>query len=364
VLAPLQKVAESLESPQILDVEQPARRRPLHALTTLRFVAAMYVVLFHCEIKDLFPNAILIRHFFQSGYTGVSLFFVLSGFILTYNYPVVTDRVKFWISRFARVYPVYLLAMLAALPAVVLRLEGLHNLRLWVSIPESLLLLQSWDPQTAFLINSPSWTLSVEALFYAVFPFLLPVVTRASRWAVTAFIACSLVVALIPAIATGSSREWWTTVFMGALPVLRIGPFVVGIVAGIRYRREGSGREMALWVGLAASILLLVLYPPHYLSPARDAILSVTFAALVYGLADVKWVVLTHPFALLLGEISFGIYILQQPVGWAMRVLSQALIHRNLTENTPIYVFVLLVASYLSYRFVEMPCRIWIRQFS
>src|ERR1035437_982751 len=86
---------------------------PLRALTSLRFFAAMYVVLFHESHNPghivLFPLA---ARFVASGFTAVTLFFVLSGFILAYNYDRIRSRREFWISRFARIYPVYFLSLL------------------------------------------------------------------------------------------------------------------------------------------------------------------------------------------------------------------------------------------------------------
>ncbi len=359
----LQNVAASLESPEVAAIEQPKRRQPLYALTSLRFIAAMYVVIYHRGFADLFVTTSPLNHFFHSGYTGVTLFFVLSGFILAYNYAEVTDRTRFWVARFARVYPVYLLAFLLALPSAVQAMWHSHNPRLWASVPEALLLLQAWDPKTSFLINGPSWTLSVEAFFYLVFPFILLSLTRASRRMIALLLAVDLLVALIPALATDPGwRMWWTTVFLGALPLLRVGTFIVGIVAGVRYRNRGPAARWVLWVGVVSTLLLLVQNPPMYLSSVRDTLLSLSFGFLVYGLANVGWAGLTHPLARLLGEISYGIYILQMPVSWVMRRAGEALVHRDLSVNTPLYIAVLLMVSYLSYRFMETPARVWIRR--
>ena len=359
----LESVATGLEPPQIREIEQEARRPPLHALTTLRFFAAMYVVFLHCGFENYFPPTSYLSHFFHSGYTGVTLFFVLSGFILTYNYPVVPDRLKFWISRFARIYPVYLLAFLLSLPAVVGQLLVAHYPRLWWGIPGSLLLVQAWDPKTATLINSPAWTLSVEAFFYALFPFLLPVLTRASRWAIATILCLDVLIALIPVIASDpGSRMWWADVLNGQLPLLRLGPFVVGVVAGLWYRNNLSSSVRFFWVGLAASLVLLFQHPPMYLMPIRDMGLSLSYCAIVYGLTNVKWVILTHPVALLLGEISYGVYILQRPVNRLMHLAGKIFGHWDPTSSTPLYLAVLLVFSYFSYRYIETPSRVWIRK--
>ena len=103
---------------------QCAQVRELRSLTGVRAFAALWVLCFHSGISGLphvpSPLAALIN----VGYSAVSLFFVLSGFILTYNYlprgGSPTSRQAFGtyaVARGARIYPVYLLAM--ALAAIV-----------------------------------------------------------------------------------------------------------------------------------------------------------------------------------------------------------------------------------------------------
>src|ERR1035437_477263 len=96
-------------------VEVRHKLPPIKSLTSLRFFAAIYVVLFHESANPghfvFFPLA---ARFVASGFTAVTLFFVLSGFILAYNYDRIRSRREFWISRFARIYPVYFLSLLPA----------------------------------------------------------------------------------------------------------------------------------------------------------------------------------------------------------------------------------------------------------
>src|SRR6185437_10634847 len=85
------------------------------------FFAAMQVVVFHFAQIRVENAPLPIRNLVASGYTGVSLFFVLSGFILAYNY---LDKDLSWrggarfflIARFARIYPVYALGLLVSIP--------------------------------------------------------------------------------------------------------------------------------------------------------------------------------------------------------------------------------------------------------
>jgi len=72
-----------------------ARRPVLNALTGIRFIAALYVVLFHyldpARLDLALPAHFAVYHLVRYGYVGVSVFFVLSGFVLAYNYPTFED---------------------------------------------------------------------------------------------------------------------------------------------------------------------------------------------------------------------------------------------------------------------------------
>src|ERR1700694_3045638 len=95
-------------------------RSHLAALSGLRFVAALHVALFH-ESSGLFTFAPIADRIVGTGFIGVQIFFVLSCFIRAYTYadtsaPLAIDGASFWVARFARVYPVYILSLLVALP--------------------------------------------------------------------------------------------------------------------------------------------------------------------------------------------------------------------------------------------------------
>ena len=142
-------------------------------LTSLRFVFALMVFAAHCYVID--PH---FSHFlYKEGFVGVSFFFVLSGFIIAYNYQqkfqqnAVTKR-EFWVARFARVYPLHIATLLLSL------LTGGALLAMnWDTVLKfcsQLFLVHPFVPQVDyfFSFNSPSWSLGCEQLFYLLFPFL------------------------------------------------------------------------------------------------------------------------------------------------------------------------------------------------
>lgn len=87
----------------------------IDTLTSLRFIFALMVFGAHCYVIDDFFDA----HFFKEGFVGVSFFFVLSGFILSYNYreKLLERRISrrtFWVARIARIYPLHWLTLFVA----------------------------------------------------------------------------------------------------------------------------------------------------------------------------------------------------------------------------------------------------------
>lgn len=160
-----------------MDVQPSPTASSLAQLTSLRFFAALHVLAFHSV--QLTEAPALVTNFVNNGYLSVSFFFILSGFILTHSYvDKMSDRHdfrRFAIARFARTYPVYLLALVVALPQIT---QPFDNPLMALA---TLGLIQAWCPPTSmngFFWNSPGWTLSVEFFFYLAFPLLLHLFSR------------------------------------------------------------------------------------------------------------------------------------------------------------------------------------------
>ena len=146
----------------------------INALTSLRFIFALMVFGAHCYIiEELFDT-----HFFKEGFVGVSFFFVLSGFIISYNYQNrlaehITTKRSFWVARIARIYPLhwFTLFLSIVLGGYVIYDGGWDWCKHFLA---SLTLTQAYIPHADyfFSFNSPSWSLCCEQLFYFCFPFL------------------------------------------------------------------------------------------------------------------------------------------------------------------------------------------------
>lgn len=153
-------------------VRLTASRKPLPALTGIRFLAAMQVVFFHFgssfALRHNFPHPL--GNFLANGWIAVSLFFILSGFILSYTYTGQIEapggKRRFWAARFARIYPVYVMSLILMIP---------FQSSLPIGVASTVVLMvQAWNPTHPELLyawNLTAWTLSIEAFFYLVFPF-------------------------------------------------------------------------------------------------------------------------------------------------------------------------------------------------
>lgn len=158
-----------------------ASRPLIAALTGIRALAAAWVVLdhFQTQIFDLLPVSRFLKQYIEGGYLGVEVFFVLSGFILAYNYSERFAELRkgqyldFIVLRIARIYPVHLVSLLF-LGLLFVAASALHFSINAIYTPPNFLanvfLLQAVPP--FFALNGPAWSICAEFAAYLAFPFL------------------------------------------------------------------------------------------------------------------------------------------------------------------------------------------------
>jgi peptidoglycan/LPS O-acetylase OafA/YrhL len=370
-------------------------RPALASLTGLRFVAAIAVVLYHLPTK---PGASAVASRLMGfGYLGVSLFFVLSGFILTYTYvdpdgaTLRASRRDFWWARVARVYPAYALALLFSLPIFlvfrVMLVAPASRPPVLLSATLTPLLLQAWWPSTATQWNTPGWSLSVEVFFYAVFPFGAVWLARrrnATRAAVLVWMACLAVPAAYLAFATrvgvdasGSGDYFWVQAIKFN-PMAHLGELAVGAGAGLLFLRRRaatcvSTRAFA-WSVTAALIAVAVIaaktsWLPYLL--CHNGLLAPVWAALVLALASGRGPAVrmlgSRPMVRL-GEASYALYLFHSPLLGYHQLLRGFLRLRAPGLTTPAwlqasaFLVTAIALSLLVFRRVEEPARRAIRR--
>jgi peptidoglycan/LPS O-acetylase OafA/YrhL len=360
-------------------------RVELPQLTGLRFLAAGSVVLFHLQFYSLsgVPGPVL--RVAAYGNASVGLFFILSGFILTYTYLGSSGRLdkrRFWFSRFARIYPVYLLALLIAAPVDIrseLSRQSAHALpELLASLLSTPFLLQAWIPQVALSWDAPSWSLSAEAFFYALFPFVAPRLMRLSvRRASLVFVGLWVAALTGPFVydfifpnrvsAAGPTGDPWL-LFVGYNPLARLPEFVLGIIVARLFLARPRDARPALngilsGVVLAALLGLCLTVPNLPFLVVNNGLFDPLFALLVYGLATESGLiarVFSTRAIVFLGGASYALYLLHWP---AIEMLSRTVHLAGMSQLVLLFGFAVsvIIAAAVTFRIVEQPARAALR---
>ncbi len=344
-------------------------RPALRALTGVRFFAALHVVFFHYA-----PGLpLLLRNVAANGYMAVGLFFILSGFVLTYNYagrPLNTR--KFLVARFARIYPAYLLGFVLIGPAVVVRLLHSDPRRLAAAGLAAGGMVQGWFPGLALAWNGPGWSLSNEVFFYLLFPAILPAVFRLSPRGLWMVAAACWAAALAPPLAQLALHGGAHAEAVMYMPVFRLAEFVLGVAAGAGYLRRGPESRLAAGP-VSVTLAVFATLSPFFVHPVlRGALAAPLFAALVYTLASGGGMLgrlLSWRPVFALGNASYAIYILQSPLMAWFLLVSQGVSAGGRREAVgwggfASYTLILTAASLACYAWLETPARRWIQSWS
>ncbi len=357
-------------------------RPRLPALTSLRFFAAFHVVIFHFQAMQIFIGPVWFQKLSSIGYVGVSFFFVLSGFILVYTYagrPMVLKN--FWRARFARIYPAYAFSLLVTAPfffyaVLTMNIPFFVWAKAHLKLASALVLslLHAWVPPAALTWNAVAWSLSVEAFFYVLFPFLLLVLVRRSQpqllliaavsW-LTSLVFSGSYVVLNPDRLSIVNADVLGAFWLNALkfnPLARLPEFLLGMACGflfLRSRRESKLASLLVLSGIAA-LLVVVYFSAVIPYPIlHTALHAPAFAAIVYGFAlRPNWgMILENRWLVLCGDASYSLYLLHSMiVGMYFHSTTGQLRYQS---PMGILVFVLIAVSIsaLVYRFIEEPAR-------
>ncbi len=354
----------------------------LDQITFTRFIAALTVVFFHYG-QSVFPaNIPFLFENVTAGPIAVGYFYALSGFIMAIAYYQIDksnqkaiSKKKYWLARFARIYPVYLLALLLIAAA---KYKGLAEN--WAELPLHLFLLQSWLPGYPITLNTPGWSLSVEAFFYLCFPFLLIWVYKVGTKPLILFTVILWLVTQTILLIQLNSAEYAPKThlhdFIYYNPLMHLNSFVAGILCGIYLKKNAtnvpSNTSNTLWLVLSFALIFLLIWSRPQLEllfgiklAFTNGLLAPAFLLFIVLLAKNKGIiakVFSLSWLVLLGEASYSLYILQKPVHG---IYDKLVVPRlPLSEGMHFYIFLvlLIIISILSYKLFETPMRKAIRQ--
>lgn len=176
------------------------------------------------------------NRFFRFAHTGVDLFFVLSGYVFgPYLFGKELSLVTFWLRRFFRIYPLYLLALMIYIGQKHLNGDPL----LYVLEHLSFSFFQS--KTMAFYYNPPFWSLPAEVEFYLLLPLFAFAIKRWPLAGISFFVIALLIRGLLGQLADFSNSNQWFIV-LHHLPGLAI-EFSLGIGLWRLIRNLDRGSE-------------------------------------------------------------------------------------------------------------------------
>lgn len=338
-------------------------------LTSLRFFFALMVFFSHLSFLQHSKYKVLTHFFdfvFSEGHIGVSFFFILSGFILAYNYQ---DRIlknkkskrKFYQARIARILPLHILTFILALPFTY-NLFFEHQF-LWISQAiTNLTLTQSYIPfePIYYSFNAPSWSISDEMFFYFAFPFLI---FLAYRFKTYKYFLLLIIITTIPflTLVIPEKYDYWTFYIN---PFVRIIDFILGIfvfnIYQVVLRKENTINYN--FIEISAILLFVIFFIGHY------------WIAIVWRYSFYYWIpmsylifcfsfqkgflskILSNKIFIHLGEISFGFYMFHQLViRYFYAVNSEFLFLENDILITIILFLISFIVSHYSFILFEKP---------
>jgi peptidoglycan/LPS O-acetylase OafA/YrhL len=329
-----------------------------------RFAAALFVVFFHFGkntplIADRAWSPILL-----SGPLAVSYFYVLSGFIMATVYRSIELK-KFgiyWLNRFARLYPLYLLVLCWFAYA-----------QPWTrtDLALGLFLIQAWVPGHALSMTVLGWSLSIEIAFYLVFPWVM---VFARRIGTVRFACCSISfwlvsqasVTLLSYILQRNVSQWLIDLTF-YFPASHLNSFLIGMTAALLTSKWAPPMWLAAFVAATSLITsgFLILHVPglsRFNIVVEDGLHAPLFAAFVASIVKINSRVMRSRLSVLLGDISYAVYISQLAV---MLILHKYLRLGSTPKNgyeLSLFLAVLFIFSFLMYVTFESPARAAIRR--
>jgi peptidoglycan/LPS O-acetylase OafA/YrhL len=334
-------------------------------------LAALWVIMLHFRYGPL-AEQMPLSFLFAKGFLGVPVFFILSGFILSYTYAGKASGVtwtgatlrSYLVARFARIYPVYIVILLA-FPIAFLPLG------IWPPLkPDTLetfflsvFMIQSWGFTKNLVWNQSAWSVSSEFFCYLIFPglmIILAYVPRVLSWPLLA-IGSYAILTRQPEAALLSV---WPSAAQDAPVLLMTLHFFWLFVLGCLVFRAFDSHCIRIGPAVSSGAIAAAFGSIVWLATmdGTDAWICLAMAALIYliaaGSGPLRGTLGWRPFVYL-GEISYSLYLIHEPAREAMYWVAK-------TRSLPFWLelAILIVTASVLFHAVEQPCRRLIRRWA
>jgi peptidoglycan/LPS O-acetylase OafA/YrhL len=348
-------------------------------LTGIRAIAAFMVFITH---YNHFEKGTFVHSFFSQFYTGVSIFFVLSGFLITYRYYDRYQWKKGWFltyirNRVARIYPVYFL--LTTMTFLVFLITDLHKdsqftsrqivtNSLWVYFT-NITFIRGFLHDLIFSLVPQGWSLSVEEFFYFSAPITWLLIRRRFNML---YQTLALLVAGLMLVYIGKHIHFYgffdTEVFMLKFTYFgKAFQFFAGMWLAFQIQKGAAKPLLNInktYTGLGLTILIIAgiavgwehqqLYVTIFLD---NVVLSFAIALFFWGLITEKsWVsdFLSTPIMRLLGRSSYAFYMIHVGV-------SQQFLENYISRNVFVQFVLLNLLAIAVYKWIETPMMLLIK---
>lgn len=360
----------------------------LNALTPMRGLAALWVVLFHIDVSIYYRElgALLPREetgIIAQGYLWVDFFFLLSGFIITHVYGntltqqpgLQTIRSFLW-ARFTRLYPLHLVTTLVlvlialCIPKYLPQLidGSWHSFMNWKMLPLHLLMVNAMTNYHALSWNIPAWSIGAEWVTYMLSLGLFPLFYQRGRRVMIVSLGLSAI-ALVSLVYLHPTQSLDITYDLGVLRCLF--EFILGTGLYHFYQKR-TGAPLLQEDVTGILILIFIALSFHFHLP--DLLLLPLFSLLILAIAYNQsrlHRLLEKPLLRYLGDISYSIYLVHGiwfSIFWfTLPILKESYQIDTLSplwRLTYIFVFMILTlgTAHLTYHQVELKARSWLRR--
>jgi peptidoglycan/LPS O-acetylase OafA/YrhL len=321
-------------------------KQELRPLTGIRFIAAFYVFIFHAHLHAHLNVPWRVEALVLQGPLGVNLFFLLSGFLLTYRHAsdFPDGQLRGWLyyrgflfKRFSRIYPVYFLGLLSSLLLGVVVAAKQNMLVVLLNA----VLLQSYVwPLAMQWYGSMAWSVSVEVFFYLLLPVLLPLLLRLPKRDVWACLGACWILGTLPGLYYHLNQHSIPFSLQYSFPLVRLPEFVAGcstalLVFRFRWRVPawlalGSVAGFIAWLSVMGP--RLAGYVVHNMVAIPVLVLLLAALSQPQRTPLLRW--LGSSVMVYLGRISYSFYIIQ----WAVMVLLEVYLQQH--RGQPSYLLV------------------------
>lgn len=332
------------------------RQRNIPSLTGVRGAAALWVFLYHATTWAFHVPVL------RDGWMGVDLFFVLSGFMLMHvhaaEFAILSGRnlAAFAALRFFRIYPLttVVLGLLAVAAIIFVPFSASANLAPSMLAKTLIIATRWWLPFSPSL-NEPVWSVSVEIVGYAAFPFLAFMLVRIAMPLIA--VAVAIIAFLLLAILSWHLGKYDVNDVFSFAYARMAGCFIAGMALS---RARSMIPAAAAWQPAAVEIVAAVLIFSSCIVPVLKLLVPSAFGMLIFALSfqagPVNIALASRP-ALFLGRISFPLYLVHAtPIGW---IWAFSIVHRStalaIILMLALYAVFCVALSYALHIIIERP---------